>query len=342
MTRVRVEFLRRVLRFREPIATAFGVLTQREVVELALTGADGVTGRGEAGPLPAYDGISVDRAAAALEAYRPVLLRSDDLSGAEILDACRDLDDLPHALAAVDVALWDRAGRRESAPIAALLAGAPATVVPVNATIGAQDRAGAASAAAAAARAGYACVKLKVGVGDDAGRVAAGRAAAGPAMALRLDANGAWDVGEAITTLEALAPAGLELVEEPVHGLEALRAVRDAVEVRVAMDETAAEPGALASGAADAVCLKLGRCGGISGLLAAAELVRATGSEPYVASAFDGPIGIAAAVHAVAALSSRAPMPPCGLATLGLFEGADPLPARDGVIAVPTGPGLGI
>ena len=85
--------------------------------------------------------------------------------------------------------------------------------------------------AAAAARAGFTCVKVKVGVGDDAGRVAAVRAAVGPEVELRLDANGAWDVDEAVRSIEALAPAGLELVEEPVHGIEALRAVRDRVAV---------------------------------------------------------------------------------------------------------------
>jgi hypothetical protein len=164
-------------------------------------------------------------------------------------------------------------------------------------------------------------VKVKVGVGDDAGRVAAVRAAMGPAAALRLDANGAWEVEEAIAAIAALGPAGLELVEEPVHGVHALRQVRRSVAVRIAMDETAAEPGALASAAADAVCLKLSRAGGISGLLAAATLVRTTEAEAYVASTLDGPIGIAAAVHAAAAL---APLPACGLATLGLFAGVDP------------------
>jgi L-alanine-DL-glutamate epimerase-like enolase superfamily enzyme len=105
------------------------------------------------------------------------------------------------------------------------------------------------------------------------------------------------------------------------------------------MDESAAEPGALASGAADAVCLKLARCGGISGLLACASLVRASGAEPYVASTFDGPLGIAAALHAAAALS---PLPACGLATLALFDddAASALPVVDGAIAVPGGPGL--
>ncbi len=123
-------------------------------------------------------------------------------------------------------------------------------------------------------------MKVKVGLGDDAGRVAAVRAAAGPHIALRLDANGAWTVDEAVAAIDALHPVGLELVEEPVHGIEQLRAVRERTTARIAMDETTAEPGALASGAADAVCLKLSRCGGISGTLAAASLVRAMAPSP--------------------------------------------------------------
>ncbi len=220
---------------------------------------------------------------------------------------------------------------------------APTSAVAVNATLSATDRAGAAEQAARAAAEGYECIKVKVGVGDDAGRVAAVRAAAGPHVALRVDANGAWDVEGAVRAIEALEPAGLELVEEPTHGLEAVRAVRERVTARVAIDETAAEHGALGAGVADAVCLKISRCGGIAGLLAAAALVRASGAEVYLASTLDGPLGIAAALHAAAALASRGPLPPCGLATLGQFEDvANPLPVRGGRIAVPTAPGLGV
>jgi L-alanine-DL-glutamate epimerase-like enolase superfamily enzyme len=183
-------------------------------------------------------------------------------------------------------------------------------------------------------------VKVKAGVGDDAGRVAAVRAAAGPDVELRLDANGAWEVDEAVATIEALAPAGLELVEEPVHGVAAMRAVRERVAVRIAMDETAGEPGSLTAAVADAVCLKVSRCGGISGLLAQAALVRATGAEVYLASTYDGPLGIAPALHCAAALR---PAAACGLGTLTLFaDQPDPLPVRQGGIAVPTAPGLGV
>ncbi|MBW3608457.1 MAG: o-succinylbenzoate synthase [Actinobacteria bacterium] len=329
----------RTLHFRSPLRAAYGVIDRREIYELEIEGADGVRGRGEAAPLEPYDGVSPARARAALEAYRGVLEDSDeDRPGGELLDACRAADDLPQALAAVDMALWDRAGRRAGRPVARLLTDDVLDEVTVNATIGAADRAAAAASAEAALRAGFRCVKLKVGTGDDAGRVAAVRAALGSGPLLRLDANGAWDVEEAVRAIESLAAAGLELVEEPVHGLAPLRELRERVAVRIAMDETASVPGALASGAADAVCLKLGRCGGISGLLACATLVRASGAEPYVASTFDGPLGIAAALHAAAALRIDAA---CGLSTLDLFaDCAHTLVVRDGAIAVPDGPGL--
>ena len=214
--------------------------------------------------------------------------------------------------------------------------------MPVNALIGASDRAGAAAEAARAPRDGFRCVKVKVGIGDDAGRLAAVRAAVGPDVAIRADANGAWgSPREALANLRALAPIGLELCEEPVHGLDALHEVRADSPVPIAIDETAAEPGAAGAGAADAVCLKIARCGGIGGLLDDARAAREAGSAIYLASSYDGPLGIAAAVHAAAALTATGDVLPCGLATLGGFD--EPVPPmlvpRGGEVAVP-GAGL--
>lgn len=342
---MKLEIARRTLRLAGPLQTAHGAVRERELLVVTLTDADGLAGHGEAAPLESYDGVSSARALAALERYAPVLAQpqAQRMNGAQLIEACSEVDDLPQALAAIDMALWDRAGRREGKPVCALLSDDPVARVPVNASLSALDRAGAAEQAARAVQEGYTCLKLKVGVGDDAGRVAATRAAAGPRVALRLDANGAWDVEDAVAAITALSPAGLELVEEPTHGLQATRAVRERVAVRVAIDETAAEHGALTAGVADAVCLKVSRCGGIARLLAAATLVRASGAEVYLASTYDGPLGVAAALHAAAALASRGALAHCGLATLPLFEGLEnPLPARNGAIAVPRGPGLGV
>ena len=334
----------RNVRLRRPLQTAHGTVRERELLMVTLTDADGATGYGEAAPLQEYDGVSIGKVKNALERYGQVLVDAQEMNGAQIIDACRKVEDLPQALAAIDMALWDRAGRRTGKPVAELLTDEPSREVMVNATIGATDRTGAAKQAAEAVEAGFRCIKLKVGTGDDAGRVAAVRAVTGAETALRLDANGAWTVDEAIRAIEMLAPAGLELVEEPTHGLQAVREVRERVSTRIAIDETAAEHGALGAGVADAVCLKIGRCGGISGLLAAATLVRASGAEAYVASTLDGPLGVAAALHCAAALASRGPVPACGLATLRLFEGSveDELPVRAGRIALPSAPGLGV
>lgn len=327
-------------RLSTPLRTAYGDVAERELFTLRLTAADGVTGRGEAAPLEPYDGVPAALVAQALERYAQVLADGDGRTGPQLLEACREVADLPQALAAVDLALWDAAGRRANRPLAAMLTDAPRADVPVNATIGADDRAGAVQAAAAAADAGFSCVKVKVGAGDDDARLAAIRRAVGPYVALRVDANGAWDVEQAVDAIETLSRHELELVEEPVSGIEALRAVRERVTARIAMDETAAQHGAIASGAADAVCLKISRAGGIGALLSQAALVRALGAEVYLASTLDGPLGIAAALHCAAAL--RVDLP-CGLATLPIVGNGfgDPLPVHHGRIRLPAGPGLG-
>lgn len=347
---MRLEIAPRRLRLRAPLATAHGTIAERELLDVLIIGADGVAGAGEAAPLPSYDGVSLDDVRAALEDCRPIVRDAEGLPRATVLAACRDAAVLPQAVAAIDLALWDRAGRHAGEPVWRLLGVEPELdgkdgppPIAVNALIGAEDRRGAVAQATAAVAEGYRALKLKAGVGDDAARLAAVRAAVGPDVTLRVDANGAWTVAQATAFLAALSPAGIELCEEPVHGVADLRAVQEAVgKLPIAMDETAVGPGAIDSGATRVVCLKLSRCGGISGLLEAAARARAAGSEVYLASTFDGPLGIAGALHAAAAIE---PERPCGLATLGAFEGLveDPvLAVRDGFMRAPEGPGLGV
>ncbi len=307
------------LRMRTPVRAAWGTLERRELLRVRLRDTGNDFGFGEAAPLEGYDRDSLADVRAELERGEP---------------------SLPHAVAAVDMAEWDLRGRREARPVAALLVEDPLDSVPVNALVGAEDPETASAQAAQAVAAGFRCLKVKVGVGDDAGRLAAVRAAAGPEVALRIDANGAWSVDEAVAALRSLASVGIELCEEPVHGVKALSAVRAAVEVPVAMDETALEPGAVESGAADAVCLRVGAHGGISKVLEVAAAARGAGSDVYLTSTFDGPVGVAAGLHAAAALRVTRP---CGLATLALFDGlTDPFPPAEGAIALPDTPGLGV
>jgi L-alanine-DL-glutamate epimerase-like enolase superfamily enzyme len=319
--------------------TGHGTVTERELLLVSLHADDDRVGHGEAAPLASYDGVSIAEVAAALESCRPALERADRAPRADLQARLQETVVVPQALAALDLALWDLEGRRAGAPVWRLLGAGAAEPVAVNWTVASADRAGAAREAQQAKAEGYRTLKCKVAIGDDAGRLAAVRAVAGPQLKIRIDANGAWSPEEARAGLRVLAPVGIELCEEPVAGVQAIHALDPQTEIPLALDESAAEPGALDRRACDLVCLKIGGCGGLTGLLAAARRARAAGYEVYLASTLDGPLGIAAALHAAAAL---APQRACGLNTLALYGAPmNPLPARIGAIAPPSGPGLG-
>jgi L-alanine-DL-glutamate epimerase-like enolase superfamily enzyme len=337
---VRLELDAITARLRAPFVSSRGPLDDRPLVLLRIEDEEGFVGVGEAAPLADYHGVNVDDVLEALEACRDILAGAPQ--GADhqaLLSEWRRIAVVP-AVAALDMALWDLEGRRGGEPVWRLLGATSADPVEVNYTIAAADRAGAAAEAGIAGTAGFRCVKLKVGLGDDAGRLAAVRAVLGPEVAIRLDANGAWAVDEAIAALRVLAPAGIELCEEAVHGLEQTRTVAAATgEVPLALDETASAVGALDDRVCQAVCLKIAACGGITALLEDARRARTAGYEVYLASTLDGPLGIAAALHAAAAVR---PDHPCGLATLGLFaDREDPFPPHGGRMAIPVGAGLG-
>lgn len=303
---------------RAPLLSAHGPTSVRELVQVRLIDDHGLTGYGEAAPLESYDGVSIDQVLVALEAWGP-----------------GDPDPpLPQAAAALDLARWDLAGKRAGQPIWRLLGASRPPVVRCNATIGAEAPAAAAAQASQARAAGFTCVKVKVGTHDDLARVTAVRKAA-PDLEIRLDANGSWTPDEAIAALRELAHLGIECCEEPVHGPDALSRVADAVAVPVAADETRV----LERRVCDAVCLKIAASGGITGACRDAEQARAVGYEVYLASTLDGPLGIAAALHAAALVR---PDRACGLATLTRFATPDPWPPADGALNAPSEPGLGL
>src|SRR5207245_6251630 len=87
---------------------------------------------------------------------------------------------------------------------------------------------------------GYRGVKLKaLPIHEEVERVAAVREAIGPAIHLRLDANEAWNLEEAIAFLSQCVPYNIQYVEQPLkaHDLAGMRALRQAVPIPIAADE---------------------------------------------------------------------------------------------------------
>ena len=341
---MKLEAFVRHVKWRSPLraAHATDILAPpapRPLVLVRIESADGAVGYGEAAPLADYDGVTLEQVVEALGLYERVVAGAAGLSHAELLADCAAVAPLPQALAAVDLALWDLAGQRAGQPIWQLLGSDAPPIVELNAAIGAEEPGHAATQARHAVERGIECIKLKVGVGDDLNRVRAVRAAVGPQVRLRLDANGAWLLDQAVETLRALADFGIELCEEPVHGVFGIAAVARALPyVTIAADETGADPTLFKARVCGSVCLKISRCGGITGVLRDAVAARNAGYDIYLASTMDGPLGIAAALHVAAVVE---PVRACGLATLERFEAPAALRIRGGRLAPPLGSGLG-
>jgi o-succinylbenzoate synthase len=339
------------LELTRPLGTARGRIDRREGFLVTVGGGgDGpAAGVGEATPLPGWTEPR-DACAAAL----------DDLSAAASPDAL-DAAATPAARHGVSLALADAAARGAGERLADRLArgagldAAPADRVPVNATVGDGSPAETVAEAERAVADGFDCLKLKVGarrVAADAERVRAVREAVGGDVALRADANGAWDRETARRALDALAPADLAYLEQPLPAddLAGLAALRNADPgtgggggVPIAVDESVAARGldaVLDAGAADAVVLKPMALGGPDRALSAARRALAAGVEPVITTTIDAVVARTAAVHVAAAVPDVAP---CGLATASLLDddlAPDPCPVADGAVAVPAGPGL--
>ncbi|QTE31618.1 o-succinylbenzoate synthase [Pengzhenrongella sicca] len=239
---------------------------------------------------------------------------------------------------AAESAAWLRAAREAAdTPWPA----AVRTEIPVNVTVPAVDAERAHRIVTASG--GCRTAKVKVaepgqGVGEEIARLEAVRDALGPGGAIRIDANGGWDVDTAIDRLRVLdrAAGGLEYAEQPVPTVADLAAVRRRTHVLIAADESirrAEDPLAVVRAeAADVVVLKVQPLGGVWACL---ELAERVGLPVVVSSALETSVGLAAGLALAAALPD---LPyACGLATAQLLTAdvvAAPLLPVGGAIAV--------
>lgn len=309
-----------VYRYRLPLpdASAAGEAgTSREGVLLELRDEQGNTGWGEAAPLPGFSRETADDAA------RQVL----DLAAPEAAG------DEPHPSVRFALELA-RLGLRATAagePLARLLSPAPRESVELNALISSSP----AEAPAEAHRlreAGYRAVKLKVGRRSVDEETALVRRVAGElgGVALRLDANRAWSLDEALEFARGVAGVEIEYVEEPLAEPALLPRFAEKSGIPVALDESLA--GMPADGLADhgyaaAVVLKPTLLGGLSRSLALAARADDLGMKRVVSAAFESGIGTLGLVALAAALPGGGE--PAGLDTYRRL-GADVLaPALD-------------
>ena len=323
----------------------------RQGILVRLRSPDGFEGWGQAMP---HNGVLTDAneaevAEAALDAARCDLASRqaamplcDWLRRESGDETYRDDEDISDANDASDVA---DAAKVLNSPAATQPS---PKAIPLNALIFGATPEEVAEAGEVVAKSGFPAVKLKVGgeeLQSDIARVRALREAIGSKIAIRLDANGAWQPEEALQALRSLATFDIEYAEEPTAGLAAIAELASQSPIALAADESVKSVSDLSRlprlGIPVAV-IKPAVLGNLKHLLAACRQLVSEGVKVTVSSAMDSSIGIACAAHFASALGLT--NTPCGLATADCLaeDLAPPLQIAEGSILLPRTPGLGL
>ena len=284
-----------------PFTIARGTTTTAENVVVELE-HDGEVGYGAAAPAAHYG-----ETAATVEALLPELLAvaeyvDDPHARREVHDRMRSVArGNPAARAAVDIALWDLAGKLLGEPVYRLLGLSAAGETPATSySLGIDETATMRRRAREAVGAGYPVLKLKLGTDRDRRILEAVRAVA-PDVRIRVDANEAWTPKEAVRKCETLAEYGVEFVEQPVPAgnPEGLRYVHEHSPLPIAADEsclTAADVPAVAD-RCDIANLKLMKTGGLTPAVELVHAARAHGLEVMCGCMLETNAAIAGAAH---------------------------------------------
>ncbi len=351
-----VEVIPYALPFERPYVTARGTLEQREILLTRLITDEGLVGLGEAVPMSLRGGADLAAVERGIRKGTRRLRRADlsDFSGSEPTLAA--VDSFIHtvagrripapAKAAIEMAIFDLAGKASKRPLWSLLGAAEATPVACNATVVGGPPTEVADDAERWAERGFTTFKLKLGTTDDVAQVRAVRERLGAEAKIRIDANGAWSVDEALGILRLIEPLAIELVEQPVATLAGMAEITAALAIPIAADESVASTKQAERAKRDRACdlatVKLSKVGGLGEANGIAKALPI-----YLSSALDGPLGIAAAAHAAQVLPSEGPAAGLaqGLATQLLFSEriATRECALEGcLLSVPDAPGLGV
>ena len=341
-----------------------GWIDQRATTLVKITTEDGLVGWGEGAAASLID-----------ELLAPLVIGGDPMQRAglwermfhALYNANIFVGLAGSALSAIDIALWDLAGKATGLPAHALLGGKVRNRVAVYAT-GLYYTEGEfpnrlLDEARSYVEQGFTGIKTKVGgltVEKDVRRVRALREAIGPDVHLMVDANEAYNATTAIRIGHKLADLDLMWFEEPVNAqdIEAYLQVKDALPMAIAGGENLRTrfefKDYLARRAYDIAQPDIMHCGGITEMARICSMANAYGIQvnPHV---WGSPIMIAATLHLTATL------PPCPTArnpqpyaqepvmefdrtpsTIRQQVCSEPFDQRDSYIQVPEGPGLGI
>jgi muconate cycloisomerase len=339
------------------MARAQGVGSVRGSVKrvlIELTTRCGITGWGEAAPWEVFTNTP-ESAFSALDVYfRPVVLGHPARRLRELMAKLdRAVTGCTDAKAGLEMAVLDILGKAQGVSVADLLGGRVRDAIPLSFSIADPDFAADLERMRAMVPAGNRLFKVKTGVkphAEDMAHLEAIRDAFGDTVDLRLDYNQALEPFRAMTVLRDVDRFRPTFIEQPVprRHLDAMAGFAAALDTPILADESCFDATDLLEvvrrQAADAISVKLMKCGGMLAAQRMMAIADTAGLPGYGGTLWEGGIALAAGTQMIAAtpgisLGCEFYMPHHVL-TEDVLE--ERIPNRDGAVVVPPGPGLGI
>jgi L-alanine-DL-glutamate epimerase-like enolase superfamily enzyme len=314
------------------------------------TDAD-LKGWGEVCPIPHYLPAFADCVPSAIAEMAPEFFGVSPFGvGAPMRKLDRFLQGHLHAKSIVDMALWGLFGKATGQPLYALLGGRTRADMPLYHSITCVVPDDMARIARDAYATGIRQFQVKLGADADwqadAARLTKVREAVGDGPLVYGDWNCGATKPHAAHTGRAVAHLDV-MLEQPCQTLEDCAAVRQATGMPMKIDEGAHELGSLMQahrlGVLDAAALKLSKFGGLSAMRRARDLTVHLGAEICAECTWGSDIVTAASLHFAASTPQGALLNSCDLSSYVSPRVAPDCPTRkNGRIALPTGPGLGV
>lgn len=347
----KVELYKLSIPLKEPFITSLGRDDDAKNVVVVISTGQGLTGFGECSPYMAINGESQDTCFIVGQYFARLFKGRDALA---IEDRINDMDQLIYGNSSIksafDMALYDLAAQNAGMPLYKFLGGDNTKTIITDYTVSIGEPAKMAADAVKIKSEGYPAIKVKLGQNGkkDVERMKAIRAAVGNDIPLRIDANQGWSVDEAIETLQALAPLGIQHCEEPIPRWNFINLPRIKKEspIPVMADESCGDEHdaerLIQLNACDYMNIKLGKSGGIFKALKMVKLAEAARIHLQVGAFLESRLAMTAFAH----FSLCHPLIEHFDFDTALMFREDPVNGgiryeSNGVVKVPDTPGLG-
>lgn len=323
-----------------PLTISYHSSTETTNVIIKLS-AQGKTGYGEAAPSEKF-GETPETVVAALDIFRRSL-GDDPFQFTEIMTRIEDsLAGSACAKTAVDLALYDLAGKILGIPVYKMLGLDPKKTTDLTYTIGIDTTANMVRHSLEAVKK-YKYLKVKLGCDWDAGIIKTISKEV-PQAIIRADVNGGWEARHAIRMVnDVLAPNGVEFIEQPLHqdDLRGLALLYQHSHLPIVLDESIGVMDDIIAhkDITDGVNIKLMKCGGITAALKMIHTARALGLKVMLGCRIETSLAITAGVH-LTPLADYADLDLHLMLSHDPFIGATIDPTGKWVL--PDGPGLGV